>query len=87
MDPKACIQIFLDALTEENRKEAAEDYNDWIKHGGYAVRFETHPSTDAWMQGDRYGEIISLGQKSLKVKMDRSGLIHSVNVGFIGWLL
>lgn len=36
-------------------------------------RVETHPATDAWMQGDRYGEVVSIGRKYVHVKLDRSG--------------
>lgn len=37
------------------------------------MRVELHPGTDAWMSGDRYGEIVKIGRKYLHVKMDRSG--------------
>lgn len=36
-------------------------------------RVELHPATDAWMQGDRYGEIVKIGRKYIHIKMDRSG--------------
>ena len=36
-------------------------------------RVELHPATDAWMMGDRYGEVVDVGRKYLWVKMDRSG--------------
>lgn len=36
-------------------------------------RVEVSPSTDAWIFGDRYGEIVKVGRKYLHVKMDRSG--------------
>lgn len=36
-------------------------------------RVQTHPATDAWMQGDRYGAVVGLGVKYIRVKMDRSG--------------
>jgi hypothetical protein len=41
----------------------------------YAVgqRVELHPATDAWMAGDRYGEITKIGPKYLHVACDRSG--------------
>lgn len=35
-------------------------------------RVQMHPATDAWMQGDRYGQIETLGRVYLHVKMDRS---------------
>lgn len=34
---------------------------------------EAHPATDAWMMGDRYGEIVKVGRKFVHVRMDRSG--------------
>lgn len=36
-------------------------------------RVETNPATDAWMSGDRYGEVVKIGRFYLHVKMDRSG--------------
>jgi len=34
---------------------------------------ETHPATDAWMQGDRFGTVSKLGMKYVYVDMHRSG--------------
>lgn len=46
-------------------------------HVGHRV--ELHPSTDAWMQGDRYGAIIGFARSTrggvvdmARVKMDKS---------------
>ena len=41
---------------------------------GFAIgqRVQMHPATDAWMSGDRYGEIIKLTSK-VHVKLDKSG--------------
>ena len=36
-------------------------------------RVETHPATDRWMMGDRYGTVVHTGRKSVSVKLDRSG--------------
>jgi hypothetical protein len=36
-------------------------------------RVELHPATDAWMFGDRYGVVVTIGRKYVHVKMDRSG--------------
>ncbi len=36
-------------------------------------RVQLHPATDAWMSGDRYGEVAKIGRKWIHVKMDRSG--------------
>jgi hypothetical protein len=36
-------------------------------------RVQAHPATDAWMMGDRFGEIVVIGSKLVHVRMDRSG--------------
>lgn len=45
-------------------------------------RVELHPATDAWMMGDRYGVVVSVGpyigdpddpQQVVRVRMDKSG--------------
>lgn len=41
-------------------------------------RVQLHPATDAWMSGDRYGEIAKLGSKYAHVKMDTSGRTRRV---------
>lgn len=41
-------------------------------------RVELHPSTDAWMAGDRYGTVKAIGRKYLHVHMDRSGRVRRV---------
>lgn len=43
-------------------------------------RVELHPGTDAWMRGDRFGEIVAVVERhgkpvSVRVKMDRSGRV------------
>jgi hypothetical protein len=47
------------------------------------MRIELHPACDAWMMGDRYGEIIKLGKKWIHLKMDRSGKIRKIGYGNI----
>jgi hypothetical protein len=42
-------------------------------------RVEIHPRYDAWMAGDRFGEVVKVGRKYLHVKMDRSGKIRKVS--------
>ena len=37
------------------------------------VRIQTHPATDAWMRGDRYGTVTKVGRTYVHVRMDRSG--------------
>lgn len=44
------------------------------------TRVELHPATDAWMRGDRYGEIVAVVEKhghvtSVRVRMDKSGRV------------
>lgn len=41
-------------------------------------RVMMHPATDRWMMGDRYGEVVSIGNKWIHVKMDVSR--HTVRV-------
>lgn len=36
-------------------------------------RVQTHPATDAWIFGDRYGTITKIGYKYIHVLLDRSG--------------
>jgi hypothetical protein len=36
-------------------------------------RIEMHPASDAWMRGDRFGEVLKVGRKLVTVKLDRSG--------------
>ena len=36
-------------------------------------RVQTHPATDAFMQGDRFGTVTLVGHKLIHVKMDTSG--------------
>ena len=38
-------------------------------------RVQTHPATDLWMQGDRYGTVESVGRLRVAVRMDRSGRV------------
>lgn len=39
-------------------------------------RVQIHPAADAWMQGDRYGEIVRVGNSIVHVRMDRSGRVR-----------
>lgn len=36
-------------------------------------RVQTHPATDRWMMGDRYGNVVKIGRKYVRVSLDRSG--------------
>ena len=45
---------------------------------GIGDRVELHPATDAWMRGDRFGQITKIGSKFYHVLMDRSRRILRV---------
>jgi hypothetical protein len=48
----------------------------WATHSSLeGVRVQLHPGLDAWMRGDKYGEITGFGRKvaTFKVKLDKSG--------------
>lgn len=36
----------------------------------------SHPATDAWMRGDRYGTVVKVGRKFVHVRMNRSGQLR-----------
>lgn len=41
-------------------------------------RVQTHPATDAWIQGDRFGDVVRIGADDkgnarVTVRMDKSG--------------
>jgi len=44
-------------------------------------RVQMHPATDAFMMGDRYGDVVKVGREKVHVKMDRSGKIRQVSPG------
>lgn len=46
-------------------------------------RVELSPTTDAWMMGDRYGEVIKIGRKYVHVKMDRSGKVRKLSADLL----
>lgn len=61
------------------------------------MRAELHPATDAWMRGDRYGEIVAVSKRvrtfldprdprnghTFTIKMDKSGRKLRVSEGNI----
>lgn len=50
-------------------------YDDPASH----TRVELHPATDAWMQGDRYGDIKQrMDNGDLIVRLDKSGTLARV---------
>lgn len=49
-------------------------------------RVELSPATDAWMMGDRFGEVVNVGRMLVWVEMDVSGKVrklHPENIGSI----
>lgn len=76
MDPNVTLRnLIAEGLTAgiSHGGEFRQAYNGWVSRGGFASRVELSPATDAWMMGDRFGEVIRVGTKYLHVKMDRSG--------------
>lgn len=43
-------------------------------------RVQMHPATDAWMRGDRFGEIVKFKDGVATVKLDKSGKTVRVDV-------
>ncbi len=39
------------------------------------VRVQLHPATDAWMQGDKYGEVLEVDRPEdrIRLRLDKSG--------------
>lgn len=77
MDPNASLAMILGMADQSValRSEYAEALRGWLRRGGFSPRVEIHPATDAWMMGDRFGEIVAVGRKYLSVRMDRSGRV------------
>ena len=53
------------------------------------TRVELHPATDAWMMGDRFGEVTGIKLDRTRVvyylvTMDRSGTTRKIGHGNIG---
>ena len=42
-------------------------------------RVALHPSTDAWMRGDRFGTVESVGRFYVSVRCDASGKLRRVS--------
>jgi hypothetical protein len=50
-------------------------------------RVQLHPATDRWMQGDRYGEVVKVGRRILRVRLDKSGVTAKLRPQDIGEIL
>ena len=76
MDPIMLIeQAIHDTVTT---RESCRNYAQWLLKGGFHVRVQLHPCTDAWMMGDRFGVVVSVSRKFAMVKCDRSGKLRKV---------
>ena len=57
------------------------------------TRVELHPGTDAWMRGDRYGEIVgtstqrATGTILFKIKMDKSNRTLKVHPDWVNEII
>lgn len=59
--------------TEEVEKRARQQEKRLATNRFYVgQRVELHPGLDAWMRGDKYGEIAKIGSEKIHVKMDKS---------------
>jgi hypothetical protein len=47
-------------------------------------RVELHPGHDAWVAGDRFGDVARVGRRMVAVHMDRSGRTLSVHPARLG---
>lgn len=74
MDPIAALKAWLAGADNDARR----NLNNWLAKGGFRPRVELSPSTDAWMAGDRFGEVVKVGSTYVHVRMDRSGRTRMV---------
>ena len=75
------------------RRNPLDSMRVYAGRGGFEItdfkkgdRIEMHPATDLWMRGARYGEIVQVGRKNLKVKLDylrRAIAVSPRNIGQI----
>lgn len=61
------------SLSRPALRGAADFYNDKPSDFRSGDRVMLHPGTDAWMRGDKYGDVTRIGKKHVHVKMDVSG--------------
>jgi hypothetical protein len=52
-----------------------------LRRSSFAVgeRVQTHPATDRWMRGDRWGTVTRVGRRLVHVKMDVSGHVAKLH--------
>lgn len=53
-------------------------------------RVETHPASDHWMRGDRYGDVLEVlpapkdsAYRVVKVQLDKSGKVRRISEEFL----
>ena len=68
--------VFCALLEEGGVMTDKSGYGEWTPEAG--KRVELHPRLDAWMLGDRFGEVVEVGRKWVHIKMDRSGKVRKV---------
>ena len=39
------------------------------------TRVELHPALDAWIKGDKFGEVVKVTRNNVHVKLDKSGRV------------
>lgn len=71
-------------MLENAKKNISQQGNILLSSFKVGERVELHPATDAWMAGDRYGEIEEIGRFYLHVRMDRSKLLRKLTPDKIG---
>ena len=71
MDPMAIIDSIMESgvITRQQR----DDFNNWVGRGGYGPRIQSHPATDIWMRGYRFGYVTRLGNKYVTVVLTGIG--------------
>lgn len=69
MDPVTALEEWF----ARRDPKARHNLNDWLGRGGFRPRVELSPAMDAWMAGDRFGEVVKVGVTYVHVKCDRSG--------------
>lgn len=76
---RALTDRYPNALVICTVKVTPAEYRNAVRYGNGTDRFtegmrvETHPATDEWMSGDRFGTVVKVATKYIHVKMDRSG--------------
>ncbi|WNM74160.1 RNA binding protein [Mycobacterium Phage Nergal] len=47
-------------------------YGEAVSEFEIGARVATHPATHAWLRGERFGEVVALGDNAVVVRLDRS---------------